>query len=305
MENKPSVKQKVDILKDMLNAPSVNEQFENALKENRSSFVASLIDLYNGDEELQLCEPKAVIMEALKAATLKLPINKALGFAYIVVFKNSVKQPDGSWIKVATPTFMPGYKGYIQLAMRTGQYRYLNADMVYEGELKKVDKLTGEIDFSGEKTSDKVIGYFCHFELLNGFRKTLYVPLQNMAKHAKKYSPSLKDTKDRSTTVDDLIKLANTEVNSKSVGWLGNFNQMAIKTVVRNLLSDYGYLSVEMQNVVVSDREDAEETRNKAVEKMEPKRMNIEDVPYTEENAQPTEAQPTNEPEVNNENPPY
>ena len=174
----------IDVLKSVLNAPSVQEQFSNALKEHKDAFVASIIDLYNGDTQLQACNPNQVVTEALKAATMNLPINRALGFAYIVVYNNSVRQPDGSWVKVPTPTFVPGYKGYIQLAMRTGQYRTINADVVYEGEVRKVNKLTGEIAFDGEKASDKIVGYFCYFELLNGFSKTLYMTVHDMAAYA-------------------------------------------------------------------------------------------------------------------------
>lgn len=251
-------KKPIDVLKSALYAPSVQEQFGNALKEHKDTFVASVIDLYNGDKSLQACNPNTVICEALRAAVLKLPLNKALGFAYIVVFNNSVKDPNtGQWIKVPTPTFVPGYKGYIQLAMRTGQYRTINADFVYEGELRKVNKLSGEIAFDGERTSDKIIGYFCYFELLNGFSKTLYVTVEEMAKYALKYSPSFKrDTKKNPLpTVEDLVNLAQANADSKKVGWEGNFNDMALKTVIRRLLSKYGYLSVEMQNVISTDNE--------------------------------------------------
>lgn len=241
----------IDVLKSVLNAPSVQEQFTNALKDHKDAFVASIIDLYNSDNQLQACNPKQVVSEALKAATMNLPINRALGFAYIVVFNNSVKQSDGTWIKVPTPTFVPGYKGYIQLAMRTGQYRTINADVVYEGEVRKVNKLTGEIAFDGEKTSDRVVGYFCYFELLNGFAKTLYMTVHDMATYAKRYSPSLK----AATTVEMLEQLANTTTVSKKVGWEGNFNDMALKTVIRKLLSKYGYLSVEMQGAMANDDE--------------------------------------------------
>lgn len=241
----------IDVLKSVLNAPSVQEQFTNALKDHKDAFVASIIDLYNSDNQLQACNPKQVVSEALKAATMNLPINRALGFAYIEVFNNSVKQPDGTWAKVPTPTFVPGYKGYIQLAMRTGQYRTINADVVYEGEVRKVNKLTGEIAFDGEKTSDKVVGYFCYFELLNGFAKTLYMTVHDMATYAKRYSPSLK----AATTVEMLEQLANTTTVSKKVGWEGNFNDMALKTVIRKLLSKYGYLSVEMQGAMANDDE--------------------------------------------------
>jgi len=136
--------------------------------------------------------------------------------------------------------------------MRTGQYRTINADVVYEGEVRKVNKLTGEIAFDGEKTSDKIIGYFCYFELLNGFSKTLYVTVEDMAAYAKRYSPSVK----YETTVAQLIAKANDGIIGKKVGWEGNFNDMAIKTVVRRLLSKYGYLSVEMQNAIARDAED-------------------------------------------------
>lgn len=249
----------VDMLKTVINAPSVQDQFKNALGEHKDAFVASLIDLYTGDKALQTCKPAQLVAEALRAATLRLPLNKALGFAYIVVYNNNVKSTDPQtgrdvWTKVPTPTFIPGYKGYIQLAMRTGQYRTINADIVYEGELRKVNKLTGEIAFDGEKKSDKVVGYFCYFELLNGFSKTLYVSVADMAAYAKRYSPSVKKT----TTVEQLIEKANDGIVSKTVGWEGNFNDMAMKTTIRRLLSKYGYLSVEMQNAMSKDVEESD-----------------------------------------------
>ncbi len=253
----------IDLLKSVINAPSVQAQFQNALGEHKDTFVASLIDLYTGDKSLQTCKPAAVIAEALRAATLRLPLNKALGFAYIVVYNNSVRNPDGSWTKVPTPTFIPGYKGYIQLAMRTGQYRTINADFVYEGELRYGNKLSGEIILDGERKSDKIIGYFCYFELLNGFSKTLYVSLEEMAAYAKRYSPSV----GKNTTVEQLIGKANEGVVAKKVGWEGNFNDMALKTTVRRLLSKYGYLSVEMQNAVAKDvEEDTTASRDEMIE---------------------------------------
>lgn len=239
----------IDMLKAVIDAPTVQAQFKNALGDHKDAFVASLIDLFTGDKSLQSCKPQLVIAEALRAATLRLPLNKALGFSYIVVYNNSVKNEDGSWTKNPTPTFIPGYKGYIQLAMRTGQYRTINADYVYEGELEMVNKLSGEISFNGEKKSDKIIGYFCYIELLNGFSKTLYMTLQDMAAYAKRYSPSV----GKNTTVEDLIKKANDGLASKKVGWEGNFNDMALKTVIRRLLSKYGFLSVEMQNAISKD----------------------------------------------------
>ncbi len=242
-------------LKASLNAPSVQEQFRNALKENSNLFIASIIDLYNGDKSLQTCNPNAIISEALKAAVLDLPINRALGFSYIVVYNNTEKYRDENGIerevKVPTPTFIPGYKGYIQLAMRTGQYLTINADFVYEGELRQISKLSGEVSLDGERTSDKIVGYFCHFKLLNGYTKTLYMSVEEMARYAKRYAPGIK----KEVSVQDLIKKANDGYVSKKVGWMGNFNDMALKTVIRRLISKYGYLSIKMQNALTHDNE--------------------------------------------------
>lgn len=242
----------IDLLKNALNAPSVQEQFRNALGENKDLFVASIIDVYTGDKSLQKCQPAAVIAEALRAATLKLPLNRALGWAYIVTFNNSVKQPDGTWQKVPTPAFIIGYKGYLQLAMRTGFYKNINADIVYEGELTYASKLKGEISLDGRKVSDKVIGYFCYFELLNGFSKTLYMSVEDMANYAIKYSPSFGAKK---PSVESLIELAQSKESGNKVGWLGNFNDMSLKTVIRRLLSKYGYMSIDMQNAAMKEAE--------------------------------------------------
>ena len=260
----PKVNPKTLALKNVLSTDSVKEQFKNALGKNADTFIASVIDLFNSDSKLRECNPNQVVMEALKAAVLHLPINKSLGFAYIIPYSNSYPKKDEYgrdmigqdgkkiWEKKLEPTFQLGYKGYIQLAMRTGQYRTLNADVVYDGEVRKVSKLTGEIAFDGEKKSDKVIGYFCYFELLNGFAKTLYMTVDQMANHAKRYSKGLK----KEITVDQLKALADLPVSTddnKTVGWLGNFHSMGVKTVVRNLLSKFGYLSVEMQTAIADD----------------------------------------------------
>ena len=256
MENKnasANVPKKIEALKKMLKAPSVEEQFKNTLQENSGAFVASVIDLFNGDKALQECDPKQLVLEALKAATLKLPINKALGFSYIVPYKNR---------QGVTPTFQIGYKGYIQLAMRTGKYRIINADLVYEGELRTVNKLTGEIDFTGEKRSDKVIGYFAHIELVNGFSKTLYMSRDSIIQHAKKYSKSFEHS---------------------ASAWQTDFDAMAKKTVIRNLLSHYGYLSVEMIGAIDNDlKADTEERDREVKASTGSKSFDVDDVEYEE-----------------------
>ena len=204
------------------------------------------------------------------------------------------------WVKVYEPTFQIGYKGLIQLALRSGQYRTINADVVYDGELRKVNRLTGEIAFDGERKSDKVIGYFCYFELINGFAKTLYMTTEQMATHAKRYSKALKN--DEKATVEHLLSLANLPVSpdSTAVGWMGNFHGMAIKTVIRNLLSKYGYLSIEMQNAIASDYEgEYTDVRDNLIQDNANKQvLDMTDATYeevaTESNANPNAA---NEPD--------
>lgn len=255
---------KVDVLKGIINAPSIQEQFRNALSENKDAFVASLIDLYVSDSYLQKCEPKAVVMEALKAATLKLPINKALGFAYVVPYKG-------------VPVFQIGYKGLIQLAMRTGQYRIINADVVYEGEVKSTNKLTGEIDLSGEKKSNKIVGYFAHIELINGFCKTMYSTKEQVTEHAKRFSKSFS--------------------NSGSA-WQSDFDAMAKKTLLRNLLSHYGYLSVEMVGAIDKDVQADTDERDQAIretantQSIDMDTVDFEEVQETEEMQEAPQAQP-------------
>ena len=233
-----AVAKPIDRLKNILAAESVQEQFKSVLRENAGAFVASIIDLYNTDRTLQMCDPKNVVMEALKAASLKLPINKQLGFSWIVPYKNK----QGQYI----PTFQLGYKGYIQLCMRTGAYRYINADVVYDGELVKQDKLTGEIEIDpAQRKSDKKIGYFAFIETLNGFRKTLYMSTEEITKHAQQYSKSF---------------------GHASSVWATDFDAMALKTCLRLLLSKYGIMSVEMQRAYIEDGGDTTSFADRAIE---------------------------------------
>lgn len=227
------VRAPVERLKAVLSGESVQQQFRNALAENAGAFTASIIDLYGSDNYLQQCDPNQVVMEALKAATLKLPINKQLGFAWIVPYGKG-RGEDRRLI----PQFQLGYKGYIQLAMRTGQYRYLNAGIIYEGCVVERDILTGNITISGEPTSDKAIGYFAYMELLNGFSKAVYMTKAEMEAHGKRFSPSY---------------------GSANSAWSTDFDEMAKKTMIRRLLSKYGYLATEMMTALTSDTEDVED----------------------------------------------
>lgn len=227
----------INQMKQLLDNGGVKGMFENALQENAGAFITSLIDLYNSDNYLQQCEPKAVMMEALKAATLNLPINKSLGFAYIIPYNNS-KKINGKWVKVLEPQFQLSYKGYTQLALRTGQYKHLNAGVIYEGMKVKQNYLTGNVEIIGEPISDTEIGYFCYMQLINGFEKAVYMTKEECMEHGKKFSKTF-DNK------------AN-EFNAKS-NWVVNPTSMCLKTVTLKLLSKYGILSTELQNVIKDD----------------------------------------------------
>lgn len=231
----------VNEIKNIVNIPSIRTLFDNALKENAGAFISSLIDLYGGDSYLQNCNPKDVVMEALKAATLKLPINKNLGFGYVVPFKNK----QGKLV----PTFIIGYKGLIQLAMRTGQYKSINAGIVFEGMEIKEDVLRGTIEITGKKESDNIKGYFAYFQLINGFEKALYMSVDEAADWGKKYSKSFSNG-----------------------SWKTEFDAQAQKTCLRRLIGKYGVLSTEMQTLEKAE-EDAEiaieNIENNAVEEIE------------------------------------
>ena len=238
-----------------VNGNYVQNQLKQVLGKNSGTFATSLVEVFTNDTQLQKCDQKKVVQEAIKAATLKLPLNKQLGYAYIVVYNN--------WDKAArkaipTPTLILGWKGLLQLALRSGQYRNINADIVYEGELKGKDKLSGAIDLSGDKISERVEGYFAHFETINGFKKTLFMSLNDMANYALKYSPTFKRNTEKNPlpSIDQLCDMANDQaINGPTgkIGWEGDFNSMAIKTVLRRLLGKYGYLSIEMMNALSED----------------------------------------------------
>ena len=209
-------------MKAIINSSSVQEQFKNALGKHSDLFVASLIDVYR--DGLQKYEPGAVIEEALKAAVLRLPISKNLGLAYIVPYKGK-------------PTFQVGYKGLIQLAMRTGQVKTINAGPVYEGEFNRHDRLTGELDIYGERESDKVIGYFCYLGLMNGFSKADYWTKEKVIKHAEDKSPSY---------------------GNRKSAWFTDFDAMATKTVISAVFGKYAPKSIEF---IAAIEQDSDESR--------------------------------------------
>lgn len=261
---------------------------QNTLKENKGTFTASLMELATSDEKLLQCAPNALMAEALKAASLHLPLNKQLGQCYILPFKNH---------GVMTPTLVVGTKGYLQLAMRTGKYETINSDVVYEGELKGYDKVTGNLDLSGIRTSNVPIGYFAYMKMKNGFSKLLYMSLDEVCLYAKQYSPTVKFSE--KSTADSLKALALKQAASgvsDGVGWYSNFESMALKTVLRRLLSKWGELSIENNDILnIDEAPSAEQQRDE--EFAEAKEV-IEVDAETGEIKQPADEDPEAQPET-------
>lgn len=218
---------------------------QSSLKENKGAFCTSLMEIFSSDEKLLQCKPNDLMAEALKAASLRLPLNKQLGQAYLLPFK----------IKgVTKPTLVIGTKGYLQLAMRTGKYETINADVVYEGEFNHYDKVTGKLDLSGAQISNTPIGYFAYFKKKDGLTKLLYMTLDEVCRYAKLYSPTIKFNE--KVDADKLKVIALKQAANGSgdgVGWQSNFESMAIKTVLRRLLSKWGELSIESNDITNLD----------------------------------------------------
>ncbi|MGX2958021.1 recombinase RecT [Peribacillus sp. JNUCC 23] len=220
-------------LKNLLSAPTMKKKFEQVLEKKAPQFMSSLLNLYNGDPNIQAAEPMSIVSSAMVAATLDLPIDKNLGYAWIVPFYDKNKGHKAA-------QFQLGYKGYIQLALRTGQYKSINVIEVREGELVKWNRLTEEIDLDLDAaTSDKVIGYCGYFKLINGFEKTVYWTRDEIEAHRIKFNKA----KDK------------TSLNNV---WRSDYDAMAMKTVLRNMLGKWGILSVEMQTAVAEDEKEPE-----------------------------------------------
>jgi len=203
----------------------VRSRFEEILGVKAAGFISSVVNTVNSSINLRAADPNSIIMAAVIAATLDLPIDKNLGFAYIIPYNSK----DGYKAQ-----FQMGYKGFIQLAMRTGQYKTINATEVYDGELVSQNRLTGEIEFDeNKKVSEKVIGYAAYFRLLNGFEKCVYWPIEKIKSHGKRYSKSF---------------------DSPDGRWKLDFDAMALKTVLKHLLSKYGILSIEMIGAIKADQ---------------------------------------------------
>ena len=212
--------------RDFFQREDVVQKFQELLGKRASSFLTSVLSVVSQSEQLAKADPKTVYMAALTSATLDLPINQNLGFAYIVPYKNK------NWIHEAQ--FQMGYKGFIQLALRSGQFLTISATPVYEGQLLEENPLTWYVFDRKAKKSDVVVGYASYFKLLNGFEKTFYMTKSEIERHANLYSAQFK--------------------KSQSGLWKDKFDEMATKTVIKLLLSKFAPLSVEMQKAVIADQ---------------------------------------------------
>jgi recombination protein RecT len=212
----------------------VKSKFQEMMGKRAAAFITSVLQITSQNEMLSTADPVTIYQSAAVAATLDLPLNNNLGFAYIVPYNS--KQKDGSWKVVAQ--FQIGAKGFKQLALRSGQFLMINDTDVREGELKHYDRLTGEIEFEWiqdvkERLSRPIIGYASYFKLLNGFEKTYYMTVDELKDHGLKFSQTFK----------------------KGFGlWKDDFDGMARKTVIKLNLSKNAPLSVEMQRAVITDQ---------------------------------------------------
>ncbi len=210
----------------------IRQKFEEVLGKKTQGFLASVMQVAN-QPQLKGAVPATVINAAMMAATLDLPINNNLGFAYIVPYKRKFKDAQGKWSESLEAQFQMGYKGFIQLAQRSGQFARIAATPVFEGQLISANPLLGyEFDWTVPNQGE-AIGYVAFFKLLNGFTAELYMSTADVKKHAGKYSQSFK---------------------YGSGVWKDNFESMALKTVTKLLLSKQAPLSIEMQTAQLADQ---------------------------------------------------
>lgn len=208
-------------LAQLLGRVDIKEKFESMLGKKSAGFLSSILSLYNSTPQMQACDPMSIISAAAIAATLDLPINQNFGYAYIIPYGNQAQ-------------FQLGYKGIIQLAMRTNTYKTISSTEIYEGELVKYDRIKGETEIDESKrVSDKIVGYLAYFKLLSGFEKYLYMTVDQISAHAKKFSKSY----------------------GRSTGpWATNEKAMMEKTPLKLLLQKYGPLTIEMQTGMTFDQ---------------------------------------------------
>ena len=228
--------------KQFFNSPAVKQKFSEVVNGNGQQFVASLLSIITNNKLLAKATNESIMTAAMKAATLKLPIEPSLGMAYVVPYNRSEKHGD-TWIKINEAQFQMGYKGFIQLAQRSGQIRNINCDIVYKEEFLRYDKVYGTLHLKEEQVdSGEVEGYFASLELINGFRKMIFWKKEKVIAHAQKYS------KTYDKQIGDF---------KSGTPWKTEFDAMAQKTLIKELLSKYAPLSTELQEAIIADNEDS------------------------------------------------
>lgn len=212
-------------LKSMINDERTKNKFKEMLGNKAAGFLTSLMNTTNGNAQLQQADPNSILKAGAIAATLDLPIDPNLGFAYIVPYNNKGKNE---------AQFQMGYKGFVQLAIRTGQYKRINVTELYEGQFESYDPITDELKYNlDNRLSDEITHYVAYFQTINGFEKYNVMSKEEIETHAKKFSKTY---------------------SYKGSSWQTNFNTMAKKTVLKLLLSKFGILSIEMQTAQKADQ---------------------------------------------------
>lgn len=244
-------------VKQMVSSDAVKKKFTEVLGQKAPQFLASITNVVAGSAQLKKCSANSIMSAAFVAATYDLPIDSNLGFSAIVPYNESVyNQQTGQYDKIPRAQFQMMYKGFIQLAIRSGYYEKMNYAVVYEDELKRYNPITGEIEFvtdfsqcaqrdAGDES--KVVGYYAWFRLKTGFSQELFMSKAAVDNHAKKYSQAYRY---------DINK------NKKSSKWTTDFEAMALKTVIKLLLSKWGILSVDMQRAIQDDQKVYDEDGN-------------------------------------------
>lgn len=229
----PIVKSPSSILSAILDSEGYRKRFDEILGKRAPQFVSSIISLVNATPELAKAAveaPQTIIQAGLKAAIMDLPIENSLGYAYIVPFRNTVKDAQGNFSKRNEAAFILGWKGMVQLALRTGAYKTINASDVRQGELKSYNRLTEEVDIQWVEDEDErdklpTVGWVGYYRLVNGSEKTIYMSRKAMEAHERK----------------------NRKGQYMGKGWKENFDAMALKTMYRMLIGKYGLMSIEYQ----------------------------------------------------------
>lgn len=245
------------MIKQLISEDNVKRKFSEILGQKAPQFLASITNVVSGSTQLKKCSANSIMSAAFVAATYDLPIDSNLGFSAIVPYNESVWNPQTKqWDKIPKAQFQMMYKGFIQLAIRSGYYEKMNYSAVYEDELISHNPITGELEFvtdfskctqrlNGE--NEKVAGYYAWFRLKTGFRQELYMSRADVDNHAKKYSQAYR---------------YDIEKNKKSSKWTTDFEAMALKTVIKLLLSKWGILSIDMQRAIQDDQKVYDEEGN-------------------------------------------